>query len=347
MVKRNKILFYSSVTDLKLFEITGFYLYDIKALESSGYEVIRTNSCKSFFKFWTYDISVLYFYKKSLIPGLISRLLNKKTIYTGGIDELSSEVDIAPQKRFIYKVLFFLNYLISNCCNIVSTKDLENTKSLLNSIGFKNCNKLVYFPHCIETETKQSSNTLHKENIFTTICWMGSIQNVKRKGVDKSLEIFKAFLTFHSDFKYYIIGTPGEGTAYLKNLVNNLDLSNNVFFTGSISESDKIELLQKSLFYFQISKYEGFGLAVLEAMISENIIIHSGKGGLVDTIADNGILVNNFDSINATVQLIDNIYKNTTSFSHKIEMNKLLVKSKFNISERAFNFNKIIHEDKY
>ena len=105
MVKRNKILFYSSVTDLKLFEITGFYLYDIKALESSGYEVIRTNSCKSFFKFWTYDISVLYFYKKSLIPGLISLLLNKKTIYTGGIDELSSEVDIAPQKRFIYKVL--------------------------------------------------------------------------------------------------------------------------------------------------------------------------------------------------------------------------------------------------
>jgi glycosyltransferase involved in cell wall biosynthesis len=347
VVKKYKILFYSSVTDLKLFDITGFYLYDIKALESSGYDVIRTNSFKSFFKFWTYDISFLYFYKKSLIPGLISLFFNKKIIYTGGIDELSYDVEINRLKRFIYKVLFFLNYLISNFCNIVSTQDLKNTKNLLNSIGVKNCNKLVYFPHCIETENIQSSKLLNKENIFTTICWMGSIQNIKRKGVDKSLEIFKTFLSLNSDFKFYIIGTPGEGAVYLKNLVNRLDLSKNVFFTGSISESDKIELLQKSFFYFQISKYEGFGLAVLEAMISENIIIHSGKGGLVDTIADNGILVNNFDSIYATVELIDNIYKNARFFSHKLEMNKLLVKSKFNITERAFNFNKIIHEDKY
>ena len=201
-MKKNRVLFYSSVNNIQLFEITGFYLFDIKALELSGYKVVKTNSYNSFLKFWTYDISFLYFYKKSIIPAIISFLFKKNILYSGGVDELSSEVNIKSSLRFIYKSLFVTNYLLSSRCNIVSTNDFKNTTKVLHQFGIKNINKLIYFPHCIDTENKLFSNFYKKENIFTSICWMGSVENVKRKGLERSLEIFKTFVSRNPNFKF-------------------------------------------------------------------------------------------------------------------------------------------------
>ena len=53
---------------------------------------------------------------------------------------------------------------------------------------------------------------------------------------------------------------------------------------GEVSEEDKINLLKRSKYYFQLSLYEGFGLAALEALCADNILIHSGKGGLANSI---------------------------------------------------------------
>jgi glycosyltransferase involved in cell wall biosynthesis len=341
-LKNNRILFYSSVNDIKLFDVTGFYKFDIEALQSSGYIVIKTNSFKSFFKFWMYDISFLYFYKKSILPGIISFLLNKKTIYSGGIDELSKELKVKPINRLIYKILFLANYSLSYRCNIVSTKDFENTTRLLNSIGIKRIRKLIYFPHCIDVENSLFEINYEKEYIFTTICWMGSVDNVKRKGLDVSLEIFKLFLSLYPNFKFYIIGTPGAGKIYIQKLVDEYELNNNVFFTGQVNEEKKIELLQKSMFYFQISQYEGFGLAVLEAMVCRNYIIHSGRGGLADTIGENGLIVNKDDSVTNVIFALDRICKNYSTEINKLDRNRNYVKNKFHIKERASNFDKII-----
>lgn len=344
-MKKNRVLFYSSVNNIQLFEITGFYLFDIKALELCGYKVLKTNSYKSFLKFWTYDISFLYFYKKSILPAIISFFFRKNILYSGGVDELSTEVNINSSLRNIYKSLFVFNYLLSSRCNIVSTNDFINTTKVLHQFGIKNISKLVYFPHCIDTQNKLFSNFHKKENIFTTICWMGSIENVKRKGLDKSLEIFKIFLSRNPNFKFYIIGTHGEGKDYLQDVVNSLDITNHVVFTGALNENNKIELLQRSKFYFQISLYEGFGLAVLEAMICRNIIIHSGKGGLSDTIGERGILISKNDSLNKVVQSIESVFNNLELNSIELEENKEFVENKFQINQRALNFEKIIQKN--
>ena len=85
-MSRKKILFYSSVKNIKLFDIQRFYSVDVKLLENLGYDVIKTNKISCFFKFWNYDISFLYFYRWSLFPALISRCFLKKIYFTGGID---------------------------------------------------------------------------------------------------------------------------------------------------------------------------------------------------------------------------------------------------------------------
>ena len=242
--------------------------------------------------------------------------------------------------------MFLLNYLISDFCNIVSKNDLKNTTLLLNKLFFRT-NKLIYFPHCIDTELfNEYANNHEKENIITTICWMGTIDNVKRKGVDKSLVLFKKILSYSPLFKFYIIGTLGIGKSYLDDIIEENDLKQNVIFTGPIDENNKIELLYKSKYYLQISEYEGFGVAVIEAMLFNNYIIHSGKGGLADTIGDNGLVIDDFNDINDYFLKFIDINENLTDYKVTLENNKNFVKNNFTIQTRSLNFNSLISYEK-
>lgn len=49
----------------------------------------------------------------------------------------------------------------------------------------------------------------------------------------------------YADSKFVIIGKLGEGSDYLREIVENLRLEEYVSFVGSISEEDKISLLKK------------------------------------------------------------------------------------------------------
>lgn len=74
-------------------------------------------------------------------------------------------------------------------------------------------------------------------------------------------------------------------------------LHDSVIITGGYRRT-KISILKSSQYYFQLSQYEGFGLAALEALCAGNIIIHSGKGGLSNPIYQSQILFdinNDFD----------------------------------------------------
>ncbi len=130
--------------------------------------------------------------------------------------------------------------------------------------------------------------------------------NVIRKGIDRALYVFEKLVANkkYADSKFVIIGKLGEGSDYLREIVENLRLEEYVSFVGSISEEDKISLLKKSKYYFQLSSYEGFGISALEALAASNIVIHSGMGGLNDTIKSFGIKIDiqkNYENMTASI----------------------------------------------
>ncbi|RTY66260.1 glycosyltransferase [Flavobacterium bomense] len=337
-----RVLFYSSVKDYKLFKLTGFYVEDVKVLEEAGFSVICTNRYIPFLKFWKYDVAFLYFYKKSLIPALFARLFFKKVIYTGGIDELSKNIVLNKKRRAVFRFFFKINYLFSDSCNIVSKGDFINVIKVLEKFPKMSSSKLSYSPHSINVVDYNFANSFEKENIITTICWMSTISNVKRKGVDKTIHLFKKIKANHKDYKLYLIGSFGEGSDYLKGIIKKEGLEDSVIFTGNIDENYKINLLSRSKYYMQLSIYEGFGIAVIEAMMLNNFVFHTGNGGLQDTIGDGGYLIKDFNEYYDAVMFFDELENEQFIDAKQLEKNKQFVIDNFSRSSRAKYFKNII-----
>lgn len=280
------VLFYSSVKDKELFKIQQFYRIDIQILNELGYGVLLSNRVLDAFRFWKYDFVFAYFYRYSLFVAFIARMFGKKVYFTGGIDALDR--NLSTKKEFlVQEILFKLCYFFSEKCIIVSRTDEANVRPLVNG------RKLSYSEHTINA--KQFACDVHsKINLCTSIAWQATKANVQRKGVDNAIRLFARLIRLpqYADYKLVIIGKMGDGTIYLQGIITELGIANSVFFTDSIPESEKVDYLKRSKIYFQLSKFEGFGVAALEALSASNIVIHSGKGGLSNPIYQMGVQIN-------------------------------------------------------
>ena len=324
--------------------ISSFYVEDIKALKLAGYEVLVTNSIFPFFKFWNYDLSFCYFYKKSLLPAILSRFLLKKVYFTGGIDELDIKSNIKKRKMFISIFFFLFCYLFSTKCNIVSRSDFKRVTNILDFFSISKT-KLSLHPHSIDVSYYLDDCNINTKMNFTfiTICWMGTIGNIKRKGIDRCLYIMSILIKFQPDIKFTIIGQLGYGSIWIQELVKELKIENNVLLTGAVSDLEKSDLLCKNKFYLQLSKYEGFGLAVLEAMAAKCLIFHSNVGGLKDTIGNNGIILDNdLDFIKCSEIIKTSIFENNF-LSANLDENRNKVFSLYNINSRTLYFKSLLN----
>ncbi len=326
-----KVLFYSSVNDKKLFNTQYFYKTDIMLLKKLGYHVKTSNKISDFIYFWKYDIAFIYFYKYGFFAALIARLFLKKVYFTGGIDDL--EKDNTTLKRYFLQVLFFrLCYFLSNKCIIVSNADKNN---ILKIYKRKKLKKLEFSFHAIDVEKYFNDINAVRKNNFITISWLGNKSNVIRKGVDRSIFLFKYLTENYKDFKnskLIIVGVKGEGSDLLEQLIQKLKITNKVIFTGEIEEDKKITLLKNNRYYFQLSTYEGFGIAALEALAAGNIVIHSGKGGLNDSISKYGILININEDLSKQA---DDVVANINNFNYNIlEDARIYISKNFSLEKR-------------
>lgn len=278
------VLFYSSVRDKTSFSIMSFYRVDIDSLYELGYEVIISNKLFDFLLFWKYDIAFIYFYRKGVFGAILSRLFGKPVFFTGGIDYLNSNFNSNYFLRLVQSILLRLSVVISTRCNIVSESDYLNINKYFNCKQYK----LYVFPHSVGFNMEKSLE-LNKEKIISTICWMGSVENVIRKGLIQSLDLFHTLYKYNDEYKFLIIGSTGSGTEFLNKYIAEKNMpKENILFLGELSDYEKYNILGRSMFYFQLSQYEGFGIAALEALAYKNIVIHSGQGGLAETISNHG-----------------------------------------------------------
>lgn len=108
-----------------------------------------------------------------------------------------------------------------------------------------------------------------------------------RKNLDGAIEAFSQARRLHSNdvdflkYKLVIIGSSNEQSRkHYEQIVVDKNLTGQVVFTGFVSENRLIELYREADLFFFPSKYEGFGLPLLEAMLSGDYIVSADNSSL-------------------------------------------------------------------
>jgi glycosyltransferase involved in cell wall biosynthesis len=119
-----------------------------------------------------------------------------------------------------------------------------------------------------------------KEPIAFTV---GTIDAVTawRKGIQPFVEAAR----YLPAVPFMVIGKPRD--KYIEHLKE--IATPNVQFTGFMSTADLIALRRRAKVYVQVSRHEGFGLAVAEAMLGRCIPVVSRYGALPEVVGNTGV----------------------------------------------------------
>lgn len=124
--------------------------------------------------------------------------------------------------------------------------------------------KLIHIPNGVDYSRFSSFVIENKDpNLLITV---GNLTVNKRQ--EKLLEVFVSLTKLNPKAKLVIIGADKGRLAFLKELSLKLDISDNVQFAGKVSDEELYNYLSRASIFLSASTYEGFGIALLEAMAS-------------------------------------------------------------------------------
>lgn len=149
---------------------------------------------------------------------------------------------------------------------------------------------------------------LNLNTIENRICFIGR-SDIYQKGIDRVLKGFRLFLNsqnFPPVINLTIVGPADPISDQLRqNLCRDLELEvgRDVRFTGKIDEAERDRILSISKVYIHLSRYEGFGLSVIQALSAFKPVIVSRQVPTSDVIQSYkaGIVVDSTEEISNAI----------------------------------------------
>jgi len=173
-------------------------------------------------------------------------------------------------------------YILKNSDCIVAVSE-SNKKEILRLIKKHKCVKVIF--HGVDVERFKPDKNIRKEKMVITVGTLDGV-SFKRKGIDKFISVAKHF----PSTKFVVIGKIKEKMkSYLE------DTSQNVTFTGFVSDDDLLNFYQKAKVYAQFSFHEAFGCSVAEAMLCNCIPVVTAGTSLPEVVGDAGFTVTHWD----------------------------------------------------
>ena len=177
---------------------------------------------------------------------------------------------------------------------------------------------------------------LLKKNYFLS----ASRIDEKQKDFTTLIKAFKLMKNNGINEKLYIIGS-GPDEMKIKDLVNELKLENEVLFLGA--KKNPYVWMKNTKLYIHSSKFEGFGLILVEAMILDSLVISSdcpvGPKEILEN-GDSGILFKTGDEYNLAEVVIKMQKNNEEILKIKENMKKHILK--YEVKQVLKNFFSIV-----
>jgi glycosyltransferase involved in cell wall biosynthesis len=263
---RKTVCFFCKTDEPSLLDRIDFYAQDLRILRDLGFDVHIATRPRDLIRA---DLYFVWWWTWAFIPVALARSLRRPVIVTGTFDLWM--FDSRPRiQRSLHR--FALRYASAN----VFISELERSTV---SAAFDTRNP-VYIPLGVDTE-KLKPASLERGPFMLTIAGSGMDQgNSARKCIAEIIRAAPLIHSEHPDVRFVIVGKKGSDFPSLQALVQQLGAESFVEFPGTVSEVEKIELLQRCRVYLQPSRHEGFGLSVLEAMSCGAPVVTSAVGAL-------------------------------------------------------------------
>lgn len=234
------------------------------------------------------------------------------------------------------------DYRFQNLCRIIGIVGCDKMITITKETGkyysdhFKiNKNKLVQIYNPLDPDSRKTDvYNVNSKKILT----IGRLHY--QKNIERLLDIAEIVLNKYCDWTWDIYG-DGELKEKLQNIINKKNLSDKIFLKGQTREIYK--LYKDYSFYVSTSRYEGFGMTLLEALnnglpvLSFDIV--SGPNEIIkDGI--NGYLIDS-SSNEEMIKKIELLIENT-KIRKKISNNAFNLDDKFKLNEIIEKWNKIL-----
>lgn len=210
----------------------------------------------------------------------------------------------------------------------------DSSRKEIKKYLFFNQNISVVHPGC----TTKIIHKVSDKKILQSLTLVFVARLTKSKGIEDALRAVKILKEKFPNIEFHVVGRgKKEYVGYIKKIITKLDLQKNVFTYGYVSESKKIQIIDKSHFIVIPSQKEGWGLTVHEANSRGVPAVGYNIPGLKDVIKDkiNGVLTEKNNPENIAKEIL-------TIFTNQKLYNKLSTTSI--LERRRYTWEKTVEE---
>ena len=263
-------------------------LFDLK--EFSKIEYITVKGKNSFFdmhfflsKLCYFNNIDIFFSPSHLLPFIKPKCKTMVTVHDLNFKHFSQGIFKDIYKNIIYK------HTIDNADRIIAISEFTKNDILKNYKVNPNNIKVIY--------NGVDSVLLNDENKNTYGNYLLSIAHHKHKNPDFLIDVIATNKILFDDLKLRIIfvGLKQDAMNLLINKAKTLKVNDYCIFLGYIDEEKLNYLYKNALVFLFPSKFEGFGIPVIEAMNSGCPVISSAEGALPEVIKDAGLVIKEFN----------------------------------------------------
>lgn len=281
-----KVCFFARVESPGVLERVRYYANDIDALRKLGFDVeivtgpsvIVTRADLYFGWWWTW----------AFLPIAAAKLRRRPVVVTGVFnyrfsERSAGEFGLRPvHQRFLMRAA--LRFADAN----IFVSRHEEELIVGNHLRVRRPRTI---PCVVDTERYRPDLTIERDpRLVLTVAGMHG-GNPNRKCMPNLIDAVPLVLDKLPDARFVIVGVKADGFPELQVRAERLGVAEAVSFPGPIPEQHKIELLRRCGAYVSPSIFEGFGMAILEAMSCGAPVISSPVGAVPEVVGEAGLLV--------------------------------------------------------
>jgi len=273
--RRPTVCFFARVKDPEVLRRVEFYASDLRVLEELGYDVRVATRVRDL---RPADVYFVWWWTWAFVPVALARLLRRPVVVTGVFDGWSFAARPALH-RLLHK--FALRGASANL--FMSELERRDVPGLCVVTGAR------YSPYALDTEVYSPGDSPREDFVFT-VAWMQGA-NAERKCMPELIRAIPEVCRAAPGVRFLIAGERGSYHSRLAELAESLGVADRVEFLGVVSRERKIELMRRCKVYLQPSRFEGFGVAILEAMGCGAAVVTSPVGAVPEVVGDAARLV--------------------------------------------------------